>query len=186
MALLGYSAGLMLANLAVDYFDAGQPALLYIVPLTLGPVLFRSNRGETLTELWVRLPSMKTVALPLDREEQERLLSSPDVVSAEASWTEKHKNKIITLSGAIAQVGPDGTPLLVHGDDVMGAAGAGGAGGVAGDESGKRKKKRKPLAGTGGAAAPLTLALPLAPEGGADLMFAGGDGGDGGQGGGLV
>ena len=47
---------------------------------------------------------MKTVALLLDREEQERLLSSPDVVTAEASWIEKHRNKIITLSGAIAQV----------------------------------------------------------------------------------
>ena len=44
----------MLANFAVDYFNAGQPALLYIVPLTLGPVLFRSSRANTLQDLWLR------------------------------------------------------------------------------------------------------------------------------------
>jgi len=33
--LAGYAAGLMMANLAVAYFEMGQPALLYLVPCTL-------------------------------------------------------------------------------------------------------------------------------------------------------
>lgn len=42
MLVFGYAIGLMMANFAVEYFETGQPALLYIVPLTLGPALLRS------------------------------------------------------------------------------------------------------------------------------------------------
>ena len=72
MVVFGYAIGLMVANFAVSYFEVvhsaaaiylkatniyyrshatssssqtGQPALLYIVPLTLGPVLLRSVCG---------------------------------------------------------------------------------------------------------------------------------------------
>lgn len=52
MCIFGYAIGLMAANIAVAYFQTGQPAMLYIVPLTLGPVLLRSFKAETLPELW--------------------------------------------------------------------------------------------------------------------------------------
>ena len=42
MLVFGYAIGLMMANFAVEYFETGQPALLYIVPFTLGPALLRS------------------------------------------------------------------------------------------------------------------------------------------------
>jgi len=52
VALVGYAVGLMVANLAVAIFQAGQPALLYLVPLTVGPVALRAHwRGE-LDALW--------------------------------------------------------------------------------------------------------------------------------------
>jgi signal peptide peptidase-like protein 2B len=69
MALLGYALGLLVANLAVDYFKAGQPALLYIVPLTLGPVLYRSHNSGSLRDLWRSLPALKLFALPVDVDE---------------------------------------------------------------------------------------------------------------------
>jgi hypothetical protein len=47
--------------------------LLPPVPLTLGPVLLRSFKAETLPELWRSLPRMKTIAQPFG--EQEALLS---------------------------------------------------------------------------------------------------------------
>lgn len=70
MAVVGYALGLMCANIAVQYFQAGQPALLYIVPFTLGPILIRASLSHTLDALWLTLPPMKTIALPLDYEEQ--------------------------------------------------------------------------------------------------------------------
>ena len=142
----------MLANLAVDYFDAGQPALLYIVPLTLGPVLWRSSRAHTLMDLWLRLPAMKTVALPLDREEQERLLSRPDVVAAVASWTDKSKTRVITLTGQpivpldLNQEAAAGAGLGAgSGDatDVEAGAISGGGGGGGGGSSKKKRKGKK-------------------------------------------
>jgi signal peptide peptidase-like protein 2B len=70
MVIIAYAIGLLMANLAVEYFEYGQPALIYIVPLTLGSVLQRAYSNGTLPLLWVRLPSMKTVAVPVDVEEQ--------------------------------------------------------------------------------------------------------------------
>lgn len=69
--------------------QAGQPALFFIVPLTLGPVLLRSLHEETLRELWEKLPPMKAVAQPLREDEQEALLNRPDVVETIASWNVK-------------------------------------------------------------------------------------------------
>ncbi len=52
IACIGYAVGLQLANLSVIIFDVGQPALLYIVPCTLGVVLLVSKcRGELML-LW--------------------------------------------------------------------------------------------------------------------------------------
>ena len=65
-ALSCYAAGLCLANTAVQYFDVGQPALLYIVPCTLLPILQRTYAEGTLGALWRDLPPMRTVALTVD------------------------------------------------------------------------------------------------------------------------
>lgn len=49
---LGYALGLLLADVAVAATGMGQPALLYIVPCTLGvQILLASRRGE-LREMW--------------------------------------------------------------------------------------------------------------------------------------
>lgn len=98
MALLGYALGLLVANLAVDYFKAGQPALLYIVPLTLGPVLYRSYNSKSLRDLWRSLPALKLFALPVDLEETEALLQRPDVVETVASW--KNEVDVVILASS--------------------------------------------------------------------------------------
>jgi len=50
--LLGYAVGLAMANLAVYIMQQGQPALLYLVPLTLGPLTLISWREGTLETVW--------------------------------------------------------------------------------------------------------------------------------------
>lgn len=57
------------------------------MPLTLGPILLRAHTSGALTKLWTRLPPMKSIALPLDFEEQEALLGRTDVVRAEVAWS---------------------------------------------------------------------------------------------------
>ena len=48
----GYAVGLMLANLAVYLMETGQPALLYLVPCTLGIFAAVSYREGTLKAMW--------------------------------------------------------------------------------------------------------------------------------------
>jgi len=54
----GYAAGLACANFAVALTNLGQPALLYLVPCTLGPLLLKAQREGTLKELWEGPPEM--------------------------------------------------------------------------------------------------------------------------------
>jgi signal peptide peptidase-like 2B len=88
IAILGYGLALIVANVAVSYFQFGQPALLYIVPMMLIPVLWRTHDEGTLSDLWEKLPLPRTVAQPVGLHEQQRLLANNDnsVVAASASW----------------------------------------------------------------------------------------------------
>ena len=52
IAIIGYAVGLLLANLAVQVFHMGQPALLYLVPCTLGPVILRAKRFKEFDAMW--------------------------------------------------------------------------------------------------------------------------------------
>ena len=90
IAILGYGLALIVANAAVSYFQFGQPALLYIVPMMLIPVLWRAHDEGTLPDLWEKLPLPRTVARPVGAEEQRRLLNNDDnsVIAASASWGE--------------------------------------------------------------------------------------------------
>ena len=87
LAIVGYGIALVLANQAVQYFQFGQPALLYIVPLMIFPVLWRAHLDGNLDLLWERLPLPRTVAVPLGSEEHRRLLNGDrDILAATASW----------------------------------------------------------------------------------------------------
>ena len=48
----------MMANVAVYVMDMGQPALLYLVPCTLGVLLLKARRDGTLMDLWNGPPSL--------------------------------------------------------------------------------------------------------------------------------
>ena len=58
LMVCGYAVGLAMANVAVAYFAQGQPALLYLVPCTLGPFLHAAQRDGTLQTLWQGPPSL--------------------------------------------------------------------------------------------------------------------------------
>mmetsp|Transcript_18345 Transcript_18345/g.27654 ORF Transcript_18345/g.27654 Transcript_18345/m.27654 type:complete len:696 (+) Transcript_18345:10-2097(+) len=58
LLIIGYAAGLACANLAVAFFDFGQPALLYLVPSTLGLFCLIANSDGTLSELWRGPPEL--------------------------------------------------------------------------------------------------------------------------------
>lgn len=50
--IVAYAIGLALANIAVYLMEQGQPALMYLVPLTLFALVFQSRMNGELTELW--------------------------------------------------------------------------------------------------------------------------------------
>jgi signal peptide peptidase-like protein 2B len=49
---VGYGVGLACANLAVVLTGMGQPALLYLVPCTLGPLVLKARHEGTFDEMW--------------------------------------------------------------------------------------------------------------------------------------
>eukprot|EP00752_Nemacystus_decipiens_P009947 g8870.t1 len=54
----GYAVGLLMANMAVYVMAMGQPALLYLVPCTLGLFVFLSYNDGTLRTMWDGPPSL--------------------------------------------------------------------------------------------------------------------------------
>lgn len=59
LMVCGYAVGLLLANFAVYAMNTGQPALLYLVPCTLGVLSFKAWREGTLHDLWHGPPSLR-------------------------------------------------------------------------------------------------------------------------------
>jgi len=51
--MFGYAIGLLLANIAVYVMDTGQPALLYLVPCTLGVLILYSKYEDSFDEMWL-------------------------------------------------------------------------------------------------------------------------------------
>lgn len=49
---IAYALGLMMANIAVYVMNTGQPALLYLVPMTFGTMYFLGKRRNELGDLW--------------------------------------------------------------------------------------------------------------------------------------
>jgi hypothetical protein len=52
VALIGYAVGLSAANAAVVLMQMGQPALLYLVPCIMGPLVLLAWRRGELAEWW--------------------------------------------------------------------------------------------------------------------------------------
>jgi signal peptide peptidase-like protein 2B len=50
---IGYAVGLALANVAVTITQMGQPALMYLVPTTLGSLVIASKRNGDFRAMWV-------------------------------------------------------------------------------------------------------------------------------------
>ena len=50
--IIAYAVGLLMANAAVYLMNMGQPALLYLVPCTLGTMAFMGWRRHELVGLW--------------------------------------------------------------------------------------------------------------------------------------
>ena len=50
--VIAYTIGLLMANSAVYVFEMGQPALLYLVPCTLGTIAYKGSKRNELKLLW--------------------------------------------------------------------------------------------------------------------------------------
>jgi Signal peptide peptidase. len=50
--IVSYAIGLALANIAVYLMEQGQPALMYLVPLTLCTLVVQSRMNGELKEMW--------------------------------------------------------------------------------------------------------------------------------------
>lgn len=59
LIIWGYALGLFFANLAVVLMKQGQPALMYIVPCTLGPLALLAWRRGILVKLWDGPPELQ-------------------------------------------------------------------------------------------------------------------------------
>lgn len=62
VALIGYAVGLSAANAAVALMQMGQPALLYLVPCIMGPLVALAWRRGELAEWWRPLDDSGDVA----------------------------------------------------------------------------------------------------------------------------
>jgi len=68
LMVIGYAVGLMMANVAVYAMKMGQPALLYLVPCTLGVFALVSYREGTLLQMWQGPPALQPPRLPQHQE----------------------------------------------------------------------------------------------------------------------
>ena len=70
---VGYGVGLMMANAAVYLMEMGQPALLYLVPCTLGVMAYLGCRWGEWKELWAgpRVIEMADKLLFDDEDDEE-------------------------------------------------------------------------------------------------------------------
>lgn len=67
---IGYMVGLGMANVAVTLMQIGQPALMYLVPTTLGTLLVLSWQNGDLRALWIGLDDDNKKFEPEDDEPQ--------------------------------------------------------------------------------------------------------------------
>jgi len=108
MAIFCYSVGMCLANTAVQYFAVGQPALLYIVPCTLLPILYRAAAEGSLGALWAHLPPLRTVALSVDPGKLEQYRQRGEVLQATADWVPdmEEEQRVVSLDAIAAAAAP--------------------------------------------------------------------------------
>lgn len=100
IAIVGYGFALIIANEAVVFFQFGQPALLYIVPFMLFPVLWKCYHDKTIDVLWERMPLMRSRAVVVNEEQRLLLDANDEVVKASASWGESTGELNIKVRGS--------------------------------------------------------------------------------------
>jgi len=108
LAVFCYAAGMCLATTAVQYFAVGQPALLYLVPCTLLPILFRASSEGSLGALWKELPPMRTVAQSVNEDKLEEYRQREAVTCTTAAWPPdvEQERRVVSLDAARTAVAP--------------------------------------------------------------------------------
>ena len=107
MTIFGYGVGLCVAQTSLSYFRASQPALLYLVPCTLLPILYRAFREGKLKSLLATLPPMRTVALPVNEDKLEEYRRRQEVVRTTAAWPDPEmEQRVVHLDPTKTAVAP--------------------------------------------------------------------------------
>lgn len=73
ISIIGYIAGLFIAMFVSEVFKAAQPALLYIVPSTLLPIMIAGYINGQFRELWNGIQSAQKPEEEADLEANETL-----------------------------------------------------------------------------------------------------------------
>lgn len=107
----GYAVGLFGANMAVWLMQLGQPALLYIVPTTLGPFLALAYRRGELREMWKPKPPGDSERPLTGRgeDDEEQALGARATLAEGADSTEGVVLAIRSDPEDASSVGSDGT-----------------------------------------------------------------------------
>lgn len=129
IASIGYGVGLSMANAAVTLMEMGQPALMYLVPTTLGTLIVASRQhGSDFQAMWTG------AGLDDDESDDEYIVGDDDVADAaaidvETQSTSGHNDSRGEQSGlltgsrapnahqatrSVNESGHDSAPLLGH------------------------------------------------------------------------
>ncbi|KAJ0406968.1 hypothetical protein P43SY_005201 [Pythium insidiosum] len=111
IVMWGYAIGLLMANIAVAVMQQGQPALLYIVPTTLGTLWFVAWRRGILRKLWDGPEELQSRSSRREAEVEESAVAAVPAPRAERSLTIE---QVIRDSEHVAVSGADGTPQSTY------------------------------------------------------------------------
>ncbi|KAH0978924.1 hypothetical protein GBA52_006101 [Prunus armeniaca] len=99
-ALPGYAIGLVTALAAGILTHSPQPALLYLVPSTLGPIVFISWIRKELAELWDGpLPNSNDKAHQIERVTQKKMGTSVQVTPLCGVYNENPLSYLVSIDG---------------------------------------------------------------------------------------
>eukprot|EP00547_Thalassionema_nitzschioides_P005059 CAMPEP_0194208276 /NCGR_PEP_ID=MMETSP0156-20130528/6766_1 /TAXON_ID=33649 /ORGANISM="Thalassionema nitzschioides, Strain L26-B" /LENGTH=695 /DNA_ID=CAMNT_0038935207 /DNA_START=236 /DNA_END=2323 /DNA_ORIENTATION=+ len=95
-SVVAYAIGLLMANAAVYLMNMGQPALLYLVPMTVGTLSFLGWRRKELAMLWEGPKIIRTADVLLYGPEYEGIPQDEDTAQGDKANANQHASNLVT------------------------------------------------------------------------------------------